>query len=157
MTWYEKALKEKRRETISGTIFAVTSALALLVWYFAFGKAFHITDFEPLSTPFEYVFYSALVFVGPGAYLRFNTKFYLKLKRAFKHDRQMHKDVKKVIWRSMMVGVLIVVIAVVYLINKIISFFYNLFGLILYLCPPLGIGLIAGAVSYVLINKDTIG
>lgn len=156
ISWYKKSLEKNRRKTIAGTIFAVTSSLALLLWYFAFGKTFQITDFEPISTPLEYAFYSALVFIGPGYYLRFRTKFYLNLWKAFKHDRQTHKGIKKIIWLSMMAGIFAVVIAIVYVLNKIISFFYNVFAFILYLCPPLGAGLIVGALSYLLLEKDSI-
>lgn len=63
--WYTKRQKDKRKETIAATVWACTSALALVLWHFAFGKSFTWTDYQLISTPLEYGFYSALVFIGP--------------------------------------------------------------------------------------------
>jgi len=156
MGWARRLFEKKWREIISGAIFVATSALAFLVWHSIFGGTFVWTDISPISTPIEYAFYSALVFIGPGYYLRFKTKFYLNLWKAFRYDRRTHKDVKRIIWLSMVLAVLAVVIVVVWLLNQTISFFYNIIRLILFLSPPLGIGLIVTIVSYLILKKDWI-
>jgi amino acid transporter len=160
MTWYKKSLEKHRRETIAGTIFAITSTLALLLWHFAFGQTFTYESIQPISTIYEYAFYSALVFVGPGAYLRYNTTLYLDLKRFFKDMLKMpglHKGVKKVIWISMVVVVFAIVAAVVWLLNTIISLIYNALVFLLYLYPPVGVGVVAGLITYLFLKKDELG
>jgi hypothetical protein len=154
MTWYQETLKRNGRGIISGAIFVVTAALAALVWHYAFSKSFVWTDIQPISTPIEYAFYSALVFMGPGAFLYYHTDFYKNLWSLRKIDRGLHKGVKRIIWLIMMTVMLAIVIAIVYLINTIISFFYNAFRFILLFSPPLGIGLITGTVTYLLFKKD---
>jgi len=159
MTWYEKALKNNRQEIISGTIFAVTSALALLIWHYTFGATFTWDSISPISAPWEYAFYSALVYLGPGAYLFNHTSFYKDLWRTFRKNMKayhLHKAIKKIIWYSMAAIMLIIVIVAVYLLNTVISFFYNIIRLILFLNFPLGFGLVAFLVSYLLMKKDSI-
>lgn len=73
-------------------------------------------------------------------------------------DWRLYKDTKKFIWGALILFMYFwVVPKVVGLLNAVISFFYNLFGLILYLLPPLGISLIAYAVihiAFVLLRKQ---
>lgn len=154
--WPKEVLKKNRREIISGAIFVVTSTLAFLVWHFFVGGTFVWTNISPISTPLEYGLYSALVFGGPGAYLYYKTDFYKNLWHLRKIDRDLHRGVKKIFWLTMCLIMLAIVIAVVWLLNQIISFFYNIIRLILFLSPPLGIGLVVAIVSYLLLKKDWI-
>jgi len=155
--WYTKRLKDKRKETISATVWACTSALALILWHFAFGKSFTWTDYQLISTPLEYGFYSALVFVGPGAYLYYFTDFYIDLWHIFRDvlDMQgLHEFIKGIIWSVMILIVIAAVWIVVHIVNFIYSVLINLLVLVLYLCPPIGVGLIAGAITYLFMKKD---
>lgn len=52
----------------------------------------------------------------------------------------------------------LMVVAIVWVIVHIINFIYsvlvNLLVLLLYLCPPIGVGLIVGVITYLFMKKD---
>jgi hypothetical protein len=157
MNWPKKILKEKRAEAIASIAFATTSALAFLLWRFSLGKTFEWTSISPISTPLSFGFYSALVFIGPGAYLYYFTNFYKDLWHFFRHTLNapgLHKDVKFVIWISMCAMIYVVVKAVVDFLNFILTVIYNGFEFLLYLSPSLGAGLIFAVLIYLLLKKD---
>jgi len=149
MKWHKKAILKELKEAVSSGAFYIAFVVGLLLWHFGFGKSFEWVEIEPISTPFWYTFYSALVFVGPGAYLFYFTDFYKDLKSFFVRTLgapNLHKGIKGVVWLSMAVVIFLVVKTVVEWLNTILSFFYNVLGLILYFCPPLGFALIVYAV-----------
>ena len=113
---------------------------------------------SPISEPslFNRVLYSALVFVTFGAFLYW-VKFYQFLYHIIVKglgDRQLYRSIKGLIWGSLVLVMYFwVVPKVVAVLNIIISFFYNILNLILYLFPPLGISLIVFSIFYILFNK----
>jgi len=158
MTWYKHTLTKYKEEIIFSAIVSILFFIALLLWYFGFGKSFVWTKIEPISTPslFERYFYSAFVFVTLGAFLYF-IRFYQFLHGIIVgifNDWRLYKDIKGFIW----VGLILtsyfwIVPKIVDFLNSIISFFYNIFGLILYSLPSLGIALTITIPSFVFYKK----
>ena len=154
MSWYRKVLKENKKEIASSAAFAVVFALAILLWHFALGKSFQWETISPIEAPslLSRALYSALVFITFGAFLYW-VKFYQVLYHIVS-DRQLYRGIKGLIWGSLILVMYFwVVPTVVELLNAIISFFYNIFNLTLYLFPPLGVSLIMFSICYVLFNK----
>lgn len=158
MRWYKKVLKENKKEIVSSAIFAVVFALAVLLWHFAIGKSFQWESISPIEEPsiFNRVLYGALVFVTLGAFLywiRFYQFLYHITVRGLR-DRQLYRGIKGLLW-----GLLILIMyfwvvqKVVESLNAIISFFYNLLNLALYLFPPLGVSLIIFSIGYIIFRK----
>jgi len=158
MAWYKKVLKENKKEIVSSTAFAVVFALAILLWLFVFGKSFQWEAISPISAPtfFNRLFYSALVFLTFGAFLywvRFYQFLYQFIVKGL-GDRQLYRGIKGIIWGSLILAMYFwVVPKVVELLNSVISFFYNILNLILYLFPPLGISLIIFSIGYIIYKK----
>lgn len=154
MTWYKKVLKENKKEIASSAAFAIVFALAILLWHFAFGKSFQWETISPIDAPsiFSRALYSALVFVTFGAFLYW-IKFYQLLYHLIS-DRQLYRGIKGLIWGFLILAMYFwVVPTVVEILNAIISFFYNILNLILYLFPPLGISLIVFSIGYIISKK----
>lgn len=154
MTWYKKVLKENKKEVVSSAAFAVVFALATLLWHFALGKSFQWETISPIEAPSLFIraLYSALVFVTFGAFLYW-IRFYQFLYHLIS-DRQLYRGIKGLIWGSLILFMYFwVVPAVVDVLNVIISFFYNILNLILYLFPPLGVSLILFSAGYIIFKK----
>jgi len=158
MTWYQKVLKEGRKEVISSAAFVVLFALATLLWRFVLDKDFQWETISPLDEPsiFNRVLYSALVFVTFGAFLywvRFYQFLYHLAVRGLR-DRQLYRGIKGLLWGSLILIMYFwVVPKVVELLNAIISFVYNILNLILYLFPPLGVSLIVFSIGYIIFKR----
>lgn len=160
MTWYIHTLTKYRKEIISSAVVSVLFSITLLLWHYGLGKSFVWTKIEPISAPdlFERYFYSAFVFVTLGAFLYF-IRFY-----QFLHgivvvifgDWRLYKDIKGFIWGGLiLVSYFWVIPRIVDFLNAIISFFYNVLGLILYSLPSLGIALALSIPFLVFIRKST--
>ncbi len=146
MLWYKKILIKRERGIIASALFTVLFVLALLLWSFTLGKSFVWKKIEPISAPnlLDRAFYSALVYVTVGAVL-YRLKLWLGLYilavRKLR-DRKLYKETKKFIWLLLILGMYGIFSKIVDLMNGIISFAYNILGLILYILPPLGASLI---------------
>jgi len=158
MTWYKHTLTKYRKEILSSAIISVLFSLALLLWHFGLGKSFIWSKIEPISAPelFERYFYSAFVFVTIGAFL-FWIRFYQLLHGIVVGkfgDWRLYKDIKGFIWGGLMlISYFWLVPRIVDLLNSIISFFYNILGLVLYTLPSLGVALILSFPVLVYIRK----
>ena len=147
MTWYKHIFTKYRKEIISSAIVSVLFSVTLLLWHFGLGKSFVWTKIEPISAPglFERYFYSAFVFVTLGAFLyfiRFYQFLYGMIVGIF-GDWRLYKDIKGFFWGGLiLISYFWVIPRIVDFLNSVISFFYNIFGLILYSLPSLGIALI---------------
>lgn len=143
MTWYKHTLKKYKKEVIKGTVFSVVCSVAFLIWIFIMGKIFVWTDISPIEQPSVFIrlFYSALTFITLGAFL-YRVGFYKALYQIL-GDWRSFKEAKAIIW-VLLTGIMFFVIVplVVDLLNGIISIVYNLFALVLYAFPPVGISLI---------------
>lgn len=149
MTWYKHTLKKYGKEILSGAIFTVVCTLAFLLWIFVVGKTFTWTDISPIEQPsiFIRIFYSALTFITLGAFL-YKVGFYKALYQIM-GDWRSFKEAKSIIWVLLMGTMFFVIVPlVVDLLNSIISIGYNVFALILYAFPPVGISLIIFALYF---------
>lgn len=147
MQWYQKVLTKYKRETIFSVVFFIVFALLILLWHYFLGKSFVWKNIEPFEVPgiFERAIYSAFVYVTIGAFLYW-TRFYQLLYLIFVGFLgvfRLYKGIKKIIWWGLMAAMYFWIFPrIVDLLNAICSFFYNMFGLILYTLPPLGVSLI---------------
>ena len=147
MTWYKHTLTKYKKEIIFSAILSVLFSITLLLWHFGLGKSYVWTKIEPISAPglFERYFYSAFVFVTLGAFLYF-IRFYQFLHGIIVGifgDWRLYKDIKGFIWGGLiLISYFWIIPRIVDFLNSVISFFYNIFGLILYSLPSLGIALI---------------
>jgi len=157
MVWYKKVLKKHKNEIVSSATFLIIFSFALLIWNFGLGRGFTWHKIEPITAPdfFNRAFYSALVFVSIGALL-YALKFYKFLHflivRQLRNWR-LYNDIKKFIWLLLILGMYGIFSKIVDFLNNIISFFYNIFGLILYALPPLGISLIISIPLFLFVKK----
>lgn len=158
MTWYKHILTKYRKETIYSAILSVLFSITILLWHYWLGKSFVWTKIEPISAPdiFERYFYSAFVYVTLGAllyWLRFYQLLHGIIVGVF-GDWRLYKDIKGFIWGGLiLVSYFWVIPRIVDYLNAIISFFYNIFGLILYSLPALGVTLVLGIPAVVYIRK----
>lgn len=157
MVWYKKVLKKNKKEIVSSATFLIIFVFALQLWNFALGKSFVWHKIEPFAAPdfFNRTFYSALVYATIGALL-YAMMFYKFLH--FLIVRQLrswvlYKGIKKIIWILLMLGTYSYFSKIVDFLNSIISFLYNIFGLILYALPPLGISMIISVPLFIFANK----
>jgi hypothetical protein len=158
MTWYKNVLAKYKKEIISSAIFSIFFSLSILLWHYGLGKSFTWIKIEPFSAPnlVERYFYSAFVFVTFGAFLywiRFYQFLHILTVRVL-GDWGLFRDIKRFVWGSLiLVSYFWVVPKFVDVMNGITSFFYNLFGLVLYSFPALGIALTISIPSFVYIKK----
>jgi len=158
MIWYKKILFKYKKEIISSATFTIIFALSLSLWHYTLGRSFVWQEIDPIPKPNEFVriIYSALVFVTFGAFLYW-VRFYQFLHSIIVRglgDWRLYKDIKAIIWISLMlVMYFFVVPKVVDLLNSLISIFYNLLIFILYLMPPLGVSIILIIAIILVINK----
>jgi len=158
MTWYKHTLTKYKKEIIFSAILSVLFSITLLLWHFGLGKSYVWTKIEPISAPglFERYFYSAFVFVTLGAFLYF-IRFYQFLHGIIVgvfDDWRLYKDVKGFIWVGLILTSYFWVIPrIVDFLNSVISFFYNVFGLLLYSLPSLGIAMVISIPSFVFYKK----
>ena len=158
MTWYKHTLTKYRKEIISSAILSILFSVTLLLWHYGLGKSFVWTKIEPISAPglLERGFYSAITYLTIGAFLYW-IRFYQFLHGVIVGifgDWRLYKDIKGFIWGGLiLVSYFWVIPRIVDFLNAIISFFYNIFGLILYSLPALGVTLIFSIPAVVYIRK----
>jgi len=150
--WYIRGLKEKRKEILTSAVSLVAFSLTIAIWHFYTGKAFEWQDISPIEEPglVPRIFYSALVFIGPGWFLYHKLKFWKFLYEPYRGGGRgayrEYKNLKAGIWGLLILLMYFVIVPfVVDLLNTIISFFFNLYVLVIYLAPSIGItGLLYG-------------
>jgi hypothetical protein len=141
--WYKKVLKENRTEIYYSATLSFVVSLGYLSWSHFQGSVFMWQSISPIEQPsiFVRVFYSALAFVVPG-YLLYIAGFYKYLHKVIVmglRDKQLYRWIKALIWICLMLIMYEVFKIIVDIMNVVISFFYNIFNLILYLSPTIGI------------------
>lgn len=157
-TWYKDILVKYKKETILSVILTLVFFLSLSIWHYVFGKSFAWKEIDPIPKPQEFVrfIYSALVFVTFGAFLYW-VKFYKFLHSVIVRglgDWKLYKDIKSVIWTSLILMMYFFVVPkVIDFLNSIISVIYNLSVFILYLLPPLLLSLIIVITGILLVKK----
>ena len=160
INWHTKVLKEHKKEITYSTIFSFVISLVYLVWSCAQGSVFVWQSISPIEQPsiLVRVFYSALAFAVPG-YLLYIAGFYKFLHNVIVRglrDWQLYRGIKAIIWIGLMFLMYEVFGVIVTIMNAVLSFFYNIFKLVLYISPGIGIFLIltiVGAYSIALAKK----
>lgn len=158
MSWQKNIFNKYKKEILFSAVFILLFSFFLLFWHFGMGKSFEWTKIEPISTPslLERGFYSLFVYLTIGYFL-YLIKFYQLLHEIIVGvlgDWRLYKDIKGFIWGGLiLVSYFWVVPKIVYFLNGVISFFYNLFGLLLYSLPSLGIALIISIPLYIFLKK----
>lgn len=148
MTWYIHTLTKYRKEIISSAVVSVLFSITLLLWHFGLGKNFVWTNIEPISAP-------GLLERGFLYWIRFY-QFLHGIVVGIFGDWRLYKDIKGFIWGGLiLVSYFWVIPRIVDFLNAIISFFYNVLGLILYFLPSLSIALVLSIPFLVFIRKST--
>lgn len=160
MFWHKNTLQKYKKEITQSAVASFIFALLYAVYLWHLGGTFIWEPISPIDQPsiFERPFYSALVFLGPGA-LIYSSGFYKILYAPFRGVRGGYKDYKKAkndIWNLLILVMYLYVIPfMVSVLNTIASFFYNSFKFILFVSPFLGIFLILTIlISYIYINRN---
>lgn len=157
--WHEKVIMSYIRKNEASVI---TGILGLLFCAFVtaqiyiFNHSFEWVSIEPLSPlPWIRILFSATTFVTIGTVL-FALRFYQLLSFIFHkilHDHGGYVKAKAAIWLSLNLFICFYVQPIVIkFLNEIISFFYNLITLFLYVSPALG-GTIVCLIAYLLVRK----
>jgi hypothetical protein len=153
MIWYKKVLKENQKEIYYSAAFSFVMSLGFLIWSHIHGSVFVWQSISPIEQPtiFERYFYSAFTFVTIGAFLYYVIKLWKGLHFIFVKvlgSWEIYNLVKSLVWLGLMaVTYFYIVPAVVGIMNAVLSFFYNIFNLILYISPGIGVFLILTVVG----------
>jgi len=154
MKWYKKVLVENKKELVRSAIVSIIVTLAFSLWYFVTGKSFEWKTISPISQPslLYRQFYSAFVFITIGAFLYYVVKLWKFLYLIFVKILRswgLYELIKWALWTSLiLITYFYIVPIVVDILNAVISFFYNIAILFLYLFPSLGIFLIVFISGY---------
>jgi hypothetical protein len=150
-SWYKKVLKENQKEIYYSAAFSFIVSLGYLIGSHFQWSVFIWQSISPIEQPSIFVraFYSALAFAVPG-YLLYVAGFYKFLHNVIVRglrDRQLYRGIKAVIWIGLIFLMYEVFAVIVNIANAVISFFYNIFNLVLYISPGIGIFLILTVVG----------
>lgn len=156
MIWYKKSIVNYLKENWTSLLFVLIFPFILLLWNYLTGKNFVWHNISPLDTPdWQRYLYSALTFVSLGLLL-YKIRFYQLLYFIFVTilgDFRSYKEIKGIIWVGLMLLMYFKIVPwFVSVLNVVISFFYNIFGFVLYSIPPLGITFFI-VVPFVLFKK----
>lgn len=144
MSWHKNTLLKYKKEITQSAVLSFVLALVFAVYLWHLGNTFVWEPVTPIEQPniFDRPFYSALVYLGPGA-LIYGSGFYKILYAPFRGTRGGYREYKKMkrdFWDLLMLVMYLYVIPfMIDVLNTIASFFYNTFKFILYLSPALGL------------------
>lgn len=143
MFWHKNTLLKYKKEITQSAALSFVSALVFAVYLWHLGNTFAWQSISPIEQPniFARIFYSALAFILPGAFL-YEVGYYKIL-----HDVivkgfglwGLYNLIKAVTWIALMALMYFVFGLTVDVLNTLASFFYNIFNFILYLSPTLGL------------------
>ncbi len=154
MAWYKKILEEKKKEIVVSAIISIVITSIFSIWYFIIGKSFEWRSISPISQPslFHRYFYSAFVFFTIGAFLYYVVKLWKILYFIFVkilNARRLYNLIKGFLWTILiLLAYFYIVPTIVDILNAIISFFYNILILFMYLLPLVGVFLLVFLSSY---------
>ena len=154
MSWHKNTLTKYGKEIKQSAIVSFVLSLAFLLYTYSIGNTFAWQEISPIEQPglVPRLFYSALVFAGPGWFLYHKLKFWKFLYEPYRGGGRgayrEYQKLKNAFWGLLILLMYFVIVPfVVNILNTIISFFYNIFNFILYLSPALGIFLILTALG----------
>ncbi len=159
MEWSLKILKKEAKSIVLSAVAVFVFLLVFQLRGYFSGEAFTWRSIEPFSTPsiWNRNFYSACTFVTIGALLyRLQVYRFLYIILAdFLDAREMYKLVKGLLWIFLMwVSYHWINPAIFDALNLSASVVFNLFGLFLYLLPPVGISMIVTLVLWYITVKN---
>ncbi len=152
-SWYKKVLKENQKEIYYSAALSFVVSLGYLIWSHFQGSVFIWQSISPIEQPsiFARYFYSAFTFVTIGAFLYYVVKLWKGLHFIFVKvlgSWEIYNLVKYFVWLGLMaITYFYIVPIVVEIMNVVLSFFYNIFNLVLYISPGIGVFLILTAVG----------
>ena len=157
MPWYKKILAKNKKEIIFSTVGFLIFTSVFSLWRYFTRKNFEWHEINPISAPsmFARSFYSALVYVTIGAFLYYIVRlwkflYYIFVKKL--KNKKLYKAIKWLLWASLIFFTYFCIVPVIVsLMNNIISFFFNILNLILYLLPVLGISFIFAFIVYLIV------
>lgn len=157
--WYKKAIVNYARaneiKVASGALVVLFSSF-VSAQIFIFNHAFRWVKITPISDiPWDRALFSALTYVSLGAILYY-LLFYKLLSFIFYRvlgDYKAYLQAKRVVWLALMlINYYYVTPFVISVLNKILSFCYNIITLILFVSPSLG-GAALCLIGYLLVRK----
>lgn len=157
--WYWREIsKNFKKSFLSVSLYILFLAL-LAAWKFLIGQDFVWQSISPMPEPniFIRILYSAITFISLGAIL-YSLGFYKALHNVcvkILGDWQLYKGIKKIVWIFLMALMFFYIVPfIVFILNSIISFFFNILIFILYLFPPFGFAVLIYFTSLMIYNKD---
>ena len=144
MSWHKKVITKHKKEIIESVLVSLSVATVFSLLYYSRGESFFWMEINPISLPTipSRIFYSALVFRTLGALL-FSLFFYKGLAKViggWLGDWRLYWQVKAFIWAGLMwLMFKYIVPFFIDLLNNIISFFYNIWLLTLYIFPVIAV------------------
>lgn len=144
MSWYKNTLQKYRKEITQSAVASFVLSLVFLFYTWHLGNIFVWQPISLIEQPsiFARVFYSSLVFIGPGRYLYHKLKFYKILHDVVVKGFGMwglYNLIKTAVWAIMFYATYLVVGIVIEMFNTLASILVNIFNLVLYLSPTLGL------------------
>lgn len=157
MSWYKDVLWQNCRKelTLVGILFIIL--LTLSVVQLIHGNSFTWQEVKPFGVPnfWARAFWSALTFVTLGALL-YRLYFYKVLWWIFGRDKSTHKKIKYYIWAGLMYINYQMFPVVVDSLNLISTLVFNFIVFVMYTSPLLLLGLVAGIVLGIIMERGTI-
>jgi hypothetical protein len=156
--WYWKEILKNFKKSFSSVSIYILFLALLSVWKFLIGQDFFWESISPIPEPniFIRVLYSAITFVSLGSVL-YRLCFYKWLHNVCVKclgNWQLYKGIKKIIWIALMFVMFVYVVPfIVLVLNSVISFFFNIFKLILYLFPPFGFAVFVYFI-FIVVNNE---
>ncbi len=152
-----------KKEIIQSAIISFIVSLIFLIYTYSIGNAFKWQSISPFEAPsiLNKLFYTVFTFFTTGAFLYYIIKFWKILKficvDVF-NSWKLYNISKKIFWFGLLaVSYFYIVPTFINVLNKVSSFFFNIFNLLLYLVPSIGICLILfilGFYVFLKIRKD---
>lgn len=142
MAWQMETIKKYTKDVFSSAALYLVISIILALQFFIAGKEFQWIAIEPLEAPsiFIRIFYSALTFVTIGALL-YKIRFYQFLYYVLGNWKSF-KEAKALIWIFLLYFMYSWVVPKFFsFANWVLSFFFNIFRLILYIAPSIGISI----------------
>lgn len=159
MSWYNDTLTKYGKEIKQSTIASFVLSLVFLIYTYSAGHTFSWQEINPIEQPtiFARYFYSAFTFVTIGAFLYYVVKLWKGLHFILVKvlgSWELYNGIKAIVWLGLVaVTYFYIVPAIVGIMNAVLSFFYNIFNLILYLSSTLGVFLILSIGGAYLIKR----
>lgn len=163
MTWKKDILIKYKKEIIQSAIISFIISLFFLIYTHSMGSTFSWKSISPFEAPsiLNKTFYTLFTFSTIGAFMYYVLKFW-KILRFICVDIfnswDLYNLAKALVWPTLVaVSYFYIVPTFINVLNKISSFFFNIFNLLLYLTPSIGVCLILfilGFYVFVKIKKD---